>query len=80
MNKEINTASIPAPIIEIQIQERKKAQEINSPHAGKYYLVEEIELGTGVHKKAVPYTEGAMKKGDQCRAMIISPGKVRIIL
>lgn len=80
MNTENTIPPAPESIIEIQIQERKKAQEINSPHAGKYYLVEEIELGVGIHKKAVPYTEGTLQKGAQCRALILSPGKVRIIL
>lgn len=71
---------VPDDIIQIEIQERRKAQEINSRNSGKYYLVEEIELGVGVHKKAVRYTEGTMKKGVHCKALIISPGKVRIIL
>lgn len=70
----------PDTTIEIEIMERKKAKEINSPNAGKIYLVEEIELGVGVHKKPVPYKEGTLQKGAQCKAMIISPGKVRIIL
>lgn len=60
--------------------ERNKAQTINCPNAGKVYLVEEIELGVGAHKKAVPYIEGTMQKGAHCKALIISPGKVRIIL
>lgn len=67
-------------IIEIKIMEGKKAQTINCPNAGKIYLIEEIELGVGAHKKAVQYIEGAMQKGAHCRALIISPGKVRIIL
>lgn len=80
MNTENTTSPAPESIIEIEIQERTKAKEINSLHAGKIYLVEEIELGVGAHKKAVPYREGTMKKGAHCRALVISPGKVRIIL
>ena len=67
-------------IIQVEIRERTKAMEINSINAGKYYLVEEIEVGTGRNKKTMPYTEGFLKKHAMCKAQIIAPGKIRIIL
>lgn len=67
-------------LIEIEVQDRRKCVEINSRNSGANYLIDEIELGSGPHKKIMPYTEGLMKKGAQCKAMVILPGKVRIIL
>lgn len=71
---------VPEDVIQIEIKERRKAMEIHSPNAGKYYLVEEIEVGAGPHKKTLKYTEGFMKQGSRCKAIVIDTGKVRIIL
>lgn len=71
---------LPEDVIQIEIQERRKALEIHSRNAGKSYLVEEIELGEGPHKKAMKYEEGILLKGSQHKARVIATGKVRIIL
>lgn len=71
---------LPDDVIQIQIQERTRAMEIRSRNAGKSYLVEEIELGEGPHKKAMKYEEGILLKGSQHKARVIATGKVRIIL
>lgn len=71
---------IPDDVIQIEMKERTKAMEVRSRNAGKYYLVEEIELGAGANKKTVKYEEGILIKGTQHKARVIATGKVRIIL
>lgn len=66
-------------IVEIKVLLLRKAILINHPFAGREFLIDEIILGMGSHRKAIKYTNGLLKYGAECRAQVISPGKVRII-
>lgn len=65
--------------IEIKVLTLKRASEINSVNANREFIIAEIMLGTGHHRKAVKYTAGLLKYGSEHKAEIISPGKIRII-
>lgn len=64
--------------IEVRIISGKKAVEIRSANAGREFSVEEIELGIGKYKKPVKYDKH-LKPQTECKAVIITTGKIRIV-
>jgi len=66
-------------IIQIKILTLRKAIEIESAHAGREFTIEEIELGAGRNRRAIPYTNGFLNYGTEHKAEVIAPGKIKII-
>lgn len=66
-------------IIEVRILTLRKAEEINSQYKGREFIIQEIILGVGKMRKEVPYTTQFLSYGYECKAVIISPGKIRIL-
>lgn len=65
--------------IEIKVLTLRRAIEINSMNANREFVITEIMLGAGSHRKAVAYTPGLLQYGTIHKAEITSPGKIRII-
>lgn len=65
--------------IQIKVLEKRSAIEINSRHPNRVFIIDEIMLGIGSHRKAIKYTNGLLKYSSEHNAEIIAPGKIRII-
>lgn len=49
------------------------------PHKGVTFKIQEIMLGAGSNRKAVPYTKFFLSPHTECRAEILENGKLRIV-
>lgn len=65
--------------IEIKVLTLKSAIEINSPQAGRDFIIEEMMLGVGSHRKALKYTNGMLNYASEHKAEILPNGKIRIV-
>lgn len=66
-------------IIQVRILTKRNAEEVYSEHKGREFIVEEIMLGEGKFRKPIKYTNQFLSYGYECRAVVLSPGKIRII-
>jgi len=46
---------------------------------GNIYKIESISLGIGIRRQTISYTKGFLKAGGECRAEVLSNGKLNII-
>lgn len=76
---ENGQAGLTQEIIEVRILTLRKSEEINSENKGREFIVEEIMLGAGAMRKAIKYTNAFLSFGYECKAIILSPGKIRIL-
>ncbi len=65
--------------IEIKVLTLRSAIEINSINIGRDFIIEEIMLGVGPHRKAVKYTNGMLNYASEHKAEILPQGKIRIV-
>lgn len=65
--------------IEIIVGEKRNCIQTNGPNAGTRFIIDEIELGMGQQRKAMKYNAGFIKPDTECKAVITSPGHVRIV-
>lgn len=72
MNKELER-------IEIVVGVKRNAIQTDGPNAGTRFIIDEIELGMGPQRKAMKYDAGFIKPDTECKAVITSPGHVRIV-
>ncbi len=79
LQSEVDASTQPSLIIKVKILNGLKAEQINGNDAGKEHIIGEIMLGTGNQRKAVKYTSQFLARGYECEAVVISPGKIRIV-
>lgn len=72
-------------MIELEITEvvissdGKSAIGLRPPHKNTKFKIQEIMLGAGYNRKAIPWTKAFIYASTECRAEILENGKIRII-
>lgn len=59
-------------------RDHRSATEINSPHSGRKFKIQEIVMGMGSQRKPIPYNESLIENSE-CKAEILENGNLRII-
>lgn len=74
------TKMIELEIIEVVISsDGKSAVGISPSHRHVKFKIQEIMLGSGHNRKAIPWTKSFIYATTECRAEILENGKLRII-
>lgn len=52
---------------------------VDANNSARKFKIQEIMLGAGSHRKAIPYTKMFLSAGVECKAEILKNGRLRII-